>query len=115
MTAPARYDMSIFRGTDYKFKFRAKDANGGDLSVDQIRWFIAVNNEVIITKTLHDGDFTTEVSVDGNTYECTLNENETRSIPRGSVASYEVEIRADGLRQVPLAGEITALGGLNSD
>lgn len=50
-----------------------------------------------------------------NAVDVTYTVAQSRLIPSGSVASYELERRAGGIQQTVCMGRITAAGGINDD
>jgi hypothetical protein len=74
-------------------------------------WALRLSSEDAITiEAVEDGDDTVLARI-----SIPLTPAQTRSVPDGKCAKYEVEVRQDGQETTVLMGYLLALGGVNDD
>jgi hypothetical protein len=111
---PTRMDIEIQRGNDVDLSFeptREEDAIPG---LAEHRWEFAIRwrGGSLIKSTGDDGG----IAVRDGLVICPLTEAETRRVPQGAAARYELSARdGAGLQRTWLSGIFSAKGGLNHD
>jgi hypothetical protein len=107
--------ISIWRGTTRPIGWRFKDAAGAlfDITGSTFLLSISARGAVIITKTSGEAGFVMDVPASTVTWTPTV--DESRLIPEGAIASYELERRISGGQEILVSGPIEGMGGINAD
>jgi hypothetical protein len=119
---PATYDFTIWRGTagptqGLKVQLKAYDTDGVTLvniPYQDVRLSIYKRSTLIQRLTLSGGRLTESDIVNAEIEWAPTNE-ETRLIPKGAKATYELEVWNGDTEIVYLTGTITGAGGINDD
>lgn len=116
---PATYNFTVVRGTSGPTQgivFRLKDSSGDPIEFDDVRLTINKKSALLLRVATIDPDDTLTVT-DVNSAEITWapTAEQTRLIPLGAKATYEVEVRHDGFEVVYMIGTITGIAGINDD
>lgn len=118
---PATYDFDVVRGTagptqGITFRLRAKDEGGEYVNIpyEDVRLSIYKRNTLLLRRAISDGGL---VLVDPVTNEMSWRPTaeETRLIPKGPNASYELEVWNGEAEIVYMLGTINGIGGINDD
>lgn len=116
---PANYDFTIVRGTsgaNQGFVAYIADSSLVPLSFDDARLSIWNKDELIMRLSTLDGtQGFTVTDVGSSQVTWAPSPAQSRQIPLGSKATYELEVRANSTEVVYLQGGITGIGGLNDD
>jgi hypothetical protein len=119
MITPGTFDFTIYRGTTDPFLFRISNDDGTIPFTDiQLTISLKTDNEgaaPIVRKKLTDDDPNFDVDDYSGIVTWIPTPAESRAIPVGDKAKYEVELRNGTSQLIYLIGEITALGGINAD
>jgi hypothetical protein len=96
--------------------WRLKDGDGDlfDLMGSTFQLSIAAAGVVLITKNSDTADGLA-IDVPGATVTWTPTLAESRLIPLGRVASYELERRISDTQEIVAWGQVEGLGGINAD
>ena len=106
----------LWRGTTRAIGWRLKDGNGDlfDLTGSTFRLSIAATGVVLIAKNSESADgLAIDVLEATVTWTPTL--VESRLIPLGRVANYELERRIGAAQEIVAWGQVEGLGGINAD
>jgi len=117
---PATYDFSVVRGTagpTQGLKFRLKAKNGETLEnipFEDVRLSIYQRKTLLLRATLQNGKLAIS---DPSQAEILWSPNtvDTRLIPVGAKATYELEVWNGETEIVYMMGTITGIGGINDD
>ena len=106
----------IWRGATRPVAWRLKDGDGNlfDLTGSTFQLSIAAAGVVLITKNSSNADGLA-IDVPGATVTWTPSLAESRLIPLGRVASYELERRIGAAQEIVAWGSVEGLGGINAD
>ena len=106
----------IWRGATRPVGWRFKDGDGNlfDLTGSSCRLSIAAAGVVLIAKNSESTDGLA-IDVPGATVTWTPTLAESRLIPLGRVASYELERRIGSAQEILAWGPVEGLGGVNAD
>lgn len=113
---PASYNMPIWRGNNSPVAWRFKNADGSlfDLTGSRLILTIFWRGQRKITKDSSvDAAFVVDLVTSIATWTPTV--AETRSIPLGSLAEYELERWIGAEQKTLVAGNVMAQGGKNID
>lgn len=117
---PAIYDFSLVRGSTDGLEFRLKAQDGSALEnipFTDVQMTITDGAPVpvtLMTLSLSNGRLTVSDPTEAQ-IRWQATEHESRMIPYGPKARYEVEVRNGPSCLVYLVGRITGLGGANAD
>lgn len=117
---PATYDFTIVRGTQGPTQglvFRLKANDDGDLvniPFEDVRLSIYKRKTLLLRATLENGLLVVS-DVDEAEITWTPTTDDTRLIPIGAKAQYELEVWNGDTEIVYMLGTITGLGGINDD
>lgn len=105
----------IWRGATRPVGWRLKDGNGDlfDLTGSSFQLSIAAAGVVLIAKNSDADGLAIDIS--GATVTWTPSLAESRLIPLGRVASYELERRIGATQEIVAWGSVEGLGGINAD
>lgn len=114
---PGTYDFVLFRGTTTPLVVQLLEVDENDVETpvpfDDVRLSVYDGDTLLFRKSLGDGIEVTDSGQSEVTWTPTV--AESRSIPLGPVAKYELEVRDGSSQRVFLTGTITGSGGLNDD
>lgn len=118
---PATYDFDVVRGSSgptqgLVFRLKAKEADGSlsNIPFEDIRLSIYRHNVLIVRFALSDGGLVISDPVE-NEISWIPTAEETRLIPVGAKATYELESWNGTSEIVYMIGTITGIGGSNDD
>jgi len=108
--------IKIWRGTTRPVAWRLKQGDGSlfDLAGSSFRLSIAASGATLISK---NSDAADGLAIDEGAATVTYTPSlaESRLVPLGRLASYELERRIDGAQEIVAWGQIEGLGGSNAD
>lgn len=117
---PATYDFSVVRGTSgptqgLVVRLKAQDGdNLVNIPYEDVRLSIYKRKDLLLRATLSNGQI-----VENDIAEAEVawvpTVDDTRLIPVGAKARYELEVWNAGAQVVYLLGTVTGIGGLNDD
>lgn len=124
MITPATYNFKIVRGTagprvGFRFRLRTivdpDPLTYGNVPYQDVRLNVKKGNKLLFVVSVANGRLE-ETDALTNEFLWAPTQEESRSIPVGAVASYEVEVwNGATIEEVFLMGTITGLGGVNDD
>ena len=118
---PATWDFSVVRGSagpgqGIKVQLKTKDSAGvlSNIPFDDVRLTIYNRQTYVLRATIGNGEIvvTDPVNAEVEWQPTTV---ETRLIPKGAKATYELEVRNGASEIVYMVGTITGIGGINDD
>lgn len=123
---PGTYDFSIVLGTTTPFRVRFKNSDGAEppvlTNIDFDSAHLSIYNGtkpvadklILRLETGVDAEFVISDALEAEV-TWTPTPEQSRLIPVGEKAHYELEIRNGASQEVYLMGTITGIGGLNDD
>lgn len=108
--------VSVWRGTNDAQGWEFKTEAGGifPLVGNEIRLRVFVDGAAVITLSTDDDDhLVLDTDLGRLTWTPTI--EESRLVPNGSLAQYEIERRIGGVERPLCAGVLEGVGGLNDD
>ena len=109
---PIRADMSIWRGNNAP-PLVWTIPEGVPITGSAFYLTIGASGALLVAKDTVSGSLVLNSSL--RELRWTYSTAESRLIPAGQIAEYEIERRADGIEITELYGFMTGLGGLNTD
>jgi hypothetical protein len=111
---PTRMDIEIQRGNDVDIAFEPTREEAPVAGLGEYAWELAIRwRGGSILKSSEPGD---GIAVRDGLVTCSLREAETRRVPQGATARYELFARDSArLQRTWLSGVFSANGGLNHD
>lgn len=118
---PATYDFSVVRGSagpgqGLKVQLKAKQADGTLVNIifDDVRLSIFQRDQELLRVSISDTRMIITDPIEAEV-EWQPTTSETRLIPKGTKAQYELEVRNGADEAVYMIGKITGIGGINDD
>jgi hypothetical protein len=118
---PATYDFAVVRGAagptqGLVIRLKTKDENGDlfNIPFDDVRLSISRGDVLIARHSIANGRLVVSDIVEAEIAWRPTPE-ETRAIPTGSRARYEVEVRNGTSESIYMVGTLTGIGGINDD
>jgi hypothetical protein len=113
---PASYDLPLWRGNNPQQVFRFRDAEGLFVLTDE-RFILTVTyrGALILKKDTATSGSSFAIDTDASTLTWSPTVDETRMLPLGRVAKWELEKWKDGVQVTLLAGALIVSGGDNVD
>jgi hypothetical protein len=118
---PATFDFSVVRGAagpgqglKVQLKTKASDGTLSNIPFDDVRLSIYNRQTFLLRLTIGNGEIivTDPTNAEVEWRPTTV---ESRLIPKGARATYELEVRNGSSEAVYLVGTITGIGGINDD
>lgn len=116
MTAMQTTDLDVWKGNDWSQTFSFVDGSGAavNLTGGVLVFRVTRNGTELLRKSSPSSGITIATPSNGQAV-VTLTVAETRALPYGMVALYEIELRDGAGQTTLLAGRINVLGGVNDD
>lgn len=119
MNEPGVYDFNVVRGTNEPLTWRFHDEDDVNLVYDDAELAIgsteSVQSSAFLRATLLGGGLT-HVTLNSKQYlRWTPTFAQSRLIPPGKVAWYEVQLTTGAAQRVHIKGRLIGIGGLNDD
>ena len=112
----ATQDLEVWKGNDWSQTFAFVDGTGAalDLTGSSLVFRATAPGMTTLRKSSPSSGITIPTPANGQAV-VTMSIAETRLLPLGMVALYEIEFRSAGTQTTLVAGRINALGGVNDD